>query len=150
MFNTAIVNIYNIYNKNTYRGETKDRFFIDRRRDSYNSGESNPNSKYTIDQIHKVCKLLKFSNLNHDDISSYTGVNKQTVSNIASKNNWNEISDQYDISKPIKSIDISLKEKIIKDIINKKSTSDIINELNIGKSNSIYNYIGYYRRKYGK
>jgi len=73
--------------------------------DQYNIKKSSQNakgidaaaSKYSEEQIHKVCKLLEDPNNAYIDIANETGVNLNAVYRICIKQNWTCISDQYDI-----------------------------------------------------
>ena len=149
LFNTSTTNIYNIYKKHTYVNETYNMVFRTRDSNKYNDESNNPNCKYDINTVEKICELLKNSNLTHKEISIKLNVNTQTVSNIASKRNWVNVSNKYGLPKNTKPFDKITISKIISMIKLNMQTKDIIKELNLDKTNSTYNCISYYRRKYG-
>ena len=60
-------------------------------------GERHPNSKYTNDQIHQVCKLLEDNNICIEEISKITGVSDKSIGNILHKRIWVHISKNYNI-----------------------------------------------------
>lgn len=68
----------------------------------YKQGECSPVSKYTTEQIEKVCELLVENRLSRMQISRATGVDDCTVGMILSKDQWTSISDKYDFSNRIK------------------------------------------------
>lgn len=64
-------------------------------------GERANAAQYTNTQIHEVCRLLEKGLLN-TEISKLTGVDVFVISKIKCKNCWTQISDLYNIPKPIK------------------------------------------------
>lgn len=62
-------------------------------------GIEHKNSKFTNDQIYKVCKLLENDNLNIKEISKETGVSIKTINHIRFDNGWSHISKFYNINK---------------------------------------------------
>ena len=60
--------------------------------------DKHPESIYTNEQIHHVCKLLEENRLGVREISKQTGVDYPTIAQILSKNQWKPISEKYDFS----------------------------------------------------
>lgn len=58
-------------------------------------GMDSPRSKYTDEQIVKICELLQEDKYNNCEIGKMVGVPTQLVSNIKAKNCWTHISDRY-------------------------------------------------------
>ena len=58
-------------------------------------GIDHPSSKYTEDQIHRVCKMLEMNNTTRTNISKATGVAKDMITHIAKGRYWKHISFQY-------------------------------------------------------
>lgn len=63
---------------------------------SAKSCENHPNSKYTNEQVHDVCKHLVDNKLSMQDISNTTGVSYTVVKQIKNHIIWNDVSKEYD------------------------------------------------------
>lgn len=61
-------------------------------------GEDHPESIYTAEQIHKVCKLLEDDQCGNRIIWRKTGVSVTTIQAILSGTQWKSISQYYDFS----------------------------------------------------
>lgn len=64
-------------------------------------GEKANSAVYTDEQVHQVCKLLETQKFTNVEIAKLTGVDAYTVSKIKCKEEWNHISNNYNIPKPI-------------------------------------------------
>lgn len=63
------------------------------------AGENHPESKYSNNDVRRVCELLSSGKYSVTEVSELTGMNRSSVSNIAFKKNHNNISKDYDFSK---------------------------------------------------
>ncbi len=61
-------------------------------------GSNSASSKYSDDQIHRVCKLLEDSSNRMTDIAMKTGVGRDMIFRIKTGKNWTHISKLYHIS----------------------------------------------------
>lgn len=60
-------------------------------------GENHPNSVYTNNQIHTVCRLLEEGKLSYREISEKTNVTYTVIRQIKNNIIWKAISSQYNI-----------------------------------------------------
>jgi len=64
-----------------------------------NNGSNHHNSRYTDEQIHEVCRLLKEDKLTYPMISEKTNVGVDMICRISRGKNWKHISKQYGLIK---------------------------------------------------
>ena len=119
-------------------------------------GVDHKNSKWTEDQIRRVCELLENPNAVIRDISKETGVSIKTINHIRFDGGWKHISKDYDLKVPRRNpgpryspLSLAIRDKIQEG----KTNEEIITELNksglsSGVSNkSISDRIWYIRTK---
>ncbi len=106
-------------------------------------------TKYTVDQIVKVCKLLTNNTLTLDNISEQTGVNRIVICNIRRRKIWKSISKDF-IFPPVERYSQELKDKILHLILNGDTPAVIRTKLNLPNTPKILYLIKDIRRRMPK
>ena len=81
-----------------------------------NLGSNNPNSAYTEDQIKQVCKLLE-DGIGIIEIHEMTGVSRDSIGKVKSREVWKHISKDYNIPFPAERVYTTRPENIREEII---------------------------------
>jgi len=65
-------------------------------------GQDHGGSKYTENQIIRVCELLELGKYKYKQISEMTNVSKSTIKDIVTGKSWKHISSNYDLTKSLR------------------------------------------------
>ena len=110
-------------------------------------GEGNPNNKYSIEDVHKACKLLE-QGLEPMAISRMLPISKNVVANIKLGQNWASVSKLYNIPKPVnRERPVELKAQITELVKTGHGIDDIIQATGLPNTQFERSYVGLYRRR---
>lgn len=110
-------------------------------------GEGNPNNKYSIEDVHKACKLLE-QGLEPLAISKMLPISKHVIANIKEGQNWASVSKLYNIPKPVnRERPAELKKQMTELIKTGHGIDDIIQATGLQNTQFERSYVGLYRRR---
>lgn len=113
-------------------------------------GEQNPNSKYTENTVHTICRMLEENKLTIKNISKETNVSITFVYDIKYKRAWKHISDKYSISNHNivdVSYDITISKKINDLILNGYGNKEIRKKLNLDNNQKTSDILYQHRKR---
>ena len=110
-------------------------------------GVTNGNNKYSEDIIHQVCKLLE-EGKSQVEISKMLDVNNSLCGNIKRGKLWRDISNQYNIPKPVSNLrSDELKNNITKLIHEGFTNREIVQKTGLPDTEFEREYVSLFRRR---
>lgn len=90
-------------------------------------GEDHPMAKITEQKVHEICKLFS-AGYQNKQVSEITGVGKDTIHKIRSRETWIDISNQYKFPEKSRSLSVETVEWVCRKLSEGYSSVEIRNE----------------------